>query len=552
MTDRNSYDERQNDMGQSPQTRGEKDGNSVREKLNEITANLEKEIENLFESDKYRKYLKTMSRFPRYSLRNVLLINMQRPNATYIAGFDRWKKQFGRHVMKGEQGITIIAPAPYKKTVTENVTDPVTKQPIVDENGQVRTRSREITVPVFRTVKVFDISQTQGRPLPQLAENLTGNVKDYGNFMEAVKRSSPVPVEFSKIQEGTDGFFTSKERKIYIREGMSEVQTISATLHEIAHAKLHDPEKKERAEKWKIIAALDDGRVIDIAVGFPSNMSALDMLRRQESKYRAERNDVVSYDVTRDFQREEGIPGRNTREVQAESVAYAVCAYYGIDTGDNSFGYIAEWSKGKELEELKTSLETINRASCDLIKDIDGNYAEIVRENELEKRYEKDTEGMFEISGSEYLHMQRDDNMSWDYSIYDSHTFELKDGGILDSPELSLIQAKYEILKCFGRSPEVTVPITGEEYHEILGKINEAGLEFIHKARQGLLYSEGLRSDSDGHEKNAVEIPECNEKSSESESRNKESAEISVKERLREPLDDSARTEKKMNMEMEI
>ena len=339
MTDRNSYDERQNDMGQSPQTRGEKEGNSVREKLNEITANLEKEIENLFESDKYRKYLKTMSRFPRYSLRNVLLINMQRPNATYIAGFDRWKKQFGRHVMKGEQGITIIAPAPYKKTVTENITDPVTKQPIVDENGQVRTRSREITVPVFRTVKVFDISQTQGRPLPQLAENLTGNVKDYGNFMEAVKRSSPVPVEFSKIQEGTDGFFTSKERKIYIREGMSEVQTISATLHEIAHAKLHDPEKKDRAEKWKIIAALDDGRVIDIAVGFPSNMSALDMLRRQESKYRAERNDVVSYDVTRDFQREEGIPGRNTREVQAESVAYAVCAYYGIDTGDNSFGY---------------------------------------------------------------------------------------------------------------------------------------------------------------------------------------------------------------------
>ena len=216
-----------------------------RERLQEITAGIEQGIKELFESEKYMRYLSVMSKFHRYSVNNTMLIYMQKPDATLVAGFNRWKDQFERHVKKGEHGITIIAPTPYKKKIEEMKRDPDTHAPILDANGKAIMEEKEIEIPMFRPVKVFDVSQTDGKPLPELAAILSGTVPHYEAFLEAVRRAAPVPIEFEPMAADTDGYFSSDQQRIAIREGMSEVQTVSAAVHEVAHSKLHDPKKQE-------------------------------------------------------------------------------------------------------------------------------------------------------------------------------------------------------------------------------------------------------------------------------------------------------------------
>ena len=211
-----------------------------KERLKDITDSIEKGIQELFQSDKYAQYLRTMSRFHKYSVNNTMLIYMQRPDATLVAGFNKWRDQFERNVRKGEKGIKIIAPTPYKKKIEQEKIDPDTKLPMLDADGKVITEEKEIKIPMFKPVTVFDVSQTDGKPLPQLASALTGNVQNYEVFMEALRRSSPVPIDFQPLTDGSDGFFSLDSQSITIREGMSEVQTVSAVVHEIAHSKLHN------------------------------------------------------------------------------------------------------------------------------------------------------------------------------------------------------------------------------------------------------------------------------------------------------------------------
>ncbi|MBE6081390.1 MAG: hypothetical protein E7205_01720 [Tissierellaceae bacterium] len=222
------------------------DNSKTKERLKEITDSIENGIKELFESDKYQQYLRTMSRFHSYSLNNTVLIAMQKPDATLVAGFNKWRDQFSRNVKKGERSIKIIAPTPYKVKKEQEKVDPVTKAPMLDTNGKVLTEEVEIKIPMYKVVSVFDVSQTEGKPLPTLAENLTGDVKYFEIFMEALKRSSPVPLFFEKMPEDTDGYFHTTKQHIAIREGMSEIQTVSATIHEIAHSKLHNYEKERR------------------------------------------------------------------------------------------------------------------------------------------------------------------------------------------------------------------------------------------------------------------------------------------------------------------
>lgn len=303
-----------------------------RERLREITEGIESGIRDLFESDKYRQYLSVMSRFPRYSLNNTMLIYMQKPDATLVAGYERWKQQFGRHVRRGERGITIIAPTSFKKKIQEQKLDPDTKAPVFDKNGNIVMEEKEIEIPTYRPVKVFDVSQTDGKPLPSLVDSLSGTVKNYEAFLEALRRSSPVPVSLEPMSTEMDGYFSRNQQRIAVREGMSEVQTVSAVIHEIAHSKLHNYEKA--AER--------------------------------EGKEPEKEKD------------------RHTEEVEAESISYAVCQYYGIETGGNSFGYIASWSQGKELPELRASLEVINKTAGNLIQDIDRYFRAICQERGID------------------------------------------------------------------------------------------------------------------------------------------------------------------------
>ena len=316
---------------------------SNKDRLREITENIETGIKELFESDKYRQYLSTMSRFHRYSLNNTMLIYLQKPDATLVAGFNKWINQFERHVKKGEHGITIIAPTPFKKKIEEQKLDPDTKAPVLDKEGKIVTEEKEVEIPMFRPVKVFDVSQTDGKPLPQLASDLSGNVQQYEAFMEALRRTSPVPMAVVPLAGDTDGYFSLTDQRIAIREGMSEVQTVSAAVHEIAHSILHNTEKERLAA----------------AAG-------------TETKEPVKAKD------------------RHTQEVEAESVSYAVCQYYGIQTGENSFGYIATWSEGKELAELKASLETINKTASGLITDIDRYFAEVCKERGIDLSAEQE------------------------------------------------------------------------------------------------------------------------------------------------------------------
>ena len=356
-----------------------------RERLQEITAGIEQGIKELFESEKYMRYLSVMSKFHRYSVNNTMLIYMQRPDATLVAGFNKWKNQFERHVKKGEHGITIIAPTPYKKKIEEMKRDPDTQAPILDADGKAVMEEKEIEIPMFRPVKVFDVSQTDGKPLPELASSLSGTVPHYEAFMEALRRSAPVSIEFEPMAENMDGYFSSDQQRIAIREGMSEVQTVSAAVHETAHSKLHDPKKYEAEPTWKIVMVSEGGTKHDFRLDFATEAEAEQAAAEEGWRYVDENRFEWRLEVEEDLTAvKQAAKNRNTEEVEAESISYAVCQYFGIQTGENSFGYIASWSKDKELKELRASLETINKTSCELINDIERNYKEICKERGID------------------------------------------------------------------------------------------------------------------------------------------------------------------------
>ena len=410
-----------------------------KERLKDITDSIERGIQELFQSDKYAQYLRTMSRFHKYSVNNTMLIYMQKPDATLVAGFNKWRDQFERNVMKGEKGIKIIAPTPFKKKIEQEKRDPDTNLPMLDADGKVIIEEKEIKIPMFKPVTVFDVSQTDGKPLPQLASDLTGNVQNYEVFMEALRRSSPVPIEIIPIRDGSDGYFSLDDQKIAIREGMSEVQTVSAVVHEIGHAKLHnqkkieepkDATKYQEVEIFDIPALFSNGRVTPADI--PEGMYCYDLRGSDDDPgmpVMVENHVVVNHagsiitakplDLGEDgrlaLTEDEGLnfvggeisayrffneqrKDRHTEEVEAESISFAVCAYYGIETGENSFGYIATWSKDKELKELRASLETINSTSSELITDIDRHYADIMKEREAEMAIETEEKPLEEMN----------------------------------------------------------------------------------------------------------------------------------------------------------
>ncbi|MBQ7299811.1 MAG: DUF4316 domain-containing protein [Clostridia bacterium] len=401
---------------------------SNKDRIKEITAGIEQGIKELFESDRYRNYLVTMSRFHKYSVNNVMLIHMQRPDATLVAGFNKWRDQFGRNVMKGEKGIKIIAPAPYKKKIEEMKLDPDTKAPVLDKDGNAIIEEKEIRIPMFKVATVFDVSQTEGRPLPQLASDLTGNVQQYEIFVEALRRTSPVPIEFKPITPDTDGFLSLTNQTITIREGMSEVQTVCAAIHEIAHAKLHNtgtpiPENApvyQEVEIFDIPALFSNGRIPSADIpeglfrydlrgsdddpGMPiaveenvlvnhagAILTAKPLSLPEEGRLMFTEDDGLNFvggEITAYQFREEQKKDRQTEEVEAESISYTVCQYYGIETSENSFGYVANWSKGKDLKVLRESLETINRTSSDLITEIDRHFDAICKERGISRESE--------------------------------------------------------------------------------------------------------------------------------------------------------------------
>ena len=302
------------------------------DKLKEITDRLEQGIMQLFDSDRYKEYLRVMSKFHNYSFNNTLLIAMQKPDASLVAGFQSWKNNFKRNVVKGEKGIKILAPSPFKIKQEMEKIDPATQKPVIGADGKPVKEEKEITIPAFKVVSVFDVSQTEGKELPDIAvDMLTGDVECFKDVFAALEKTSPVPIGFEKIEGNSHGYYHLEEKRIAIDEGMSELQTIKTAIHEIAHAKLHDIDpnapKEERA----------------------------------------------------------GRPDRRTREVQAESVAYAVCQHYGLDTSDYSFGYVAGWSSGRELDELKSSLETIRSTAAEIINSIDEHLQEIQKERDKEQ-----------------------------------------------------------------------------------------------------------------------------------------------------------------------
>lgn len=409
-----------------------------KDRMQEIVDSIENGIKELFESDKYRQYLSTMSRFHRYSVNNTMLIYMQRPDATHVAGFNKWRDQFGRNVLKGEKGIRIIAPTPYKKKVEEIKTDPETNAPVLDADGKAIIEEKEIRIPMFKVVSVFDVSQTSGKPLPQLAADLSGNVQQYEVFMEALRRASPVPMEIKPVARDTDGFFSIKAQSITIRAGMSEVQTVCAVVHEIAHAKLHDYEH--------MTELADDGETILVP----------------------------------------GEKSRNTEEVEAESISYAVCQYYGIETGENSFGYIATWSKGKELKELRASLETINKTASELITDIDRHFAEICKERGIDREdlaaaeqpsvEAQEVEKLYMVDNDKYIHVQRSDT-GIDYTIYDAGSAKVLDGGVLDGTEQQLSTAALEVCKLHNIGEAAPIRLAPLELLKDLREANELPLD---------------------------------------------------------------------------
>ena len=408
-----------------------------------------------------------------------------------VAGFNKWKNQFERHVKKGEHGITIIAPTPYKKKIEEMKRDPDTHAPILDADGKAVMEKKEIEIPMFRPVKVFDVSQTDGKPLPELASSLSGTVPHYEAFLEAVRRSAPVPIEFEPMADNMDGYFSPERQRIAIREGMSEVQTVSAAVHEIAHSKLHNQKKiqidndqqYQEVELFEKPALFSNGRIShddlpegvycydlrgsDDDPGFPicveervvvnhagSVILTAPLEFSEEGRLYFTDENGLNFNggmLTLSQFLQEQKKDRRTEEVEAESISYAVCQYFGIQTGENSFGYIASWSKGKELKELRASLETINKTSCDLINDIERHYKEICKERGIDLTAKQEPEqadipqkALFLLNDATYLHIQPCDT-GWDYTLYDKETMKELDGGQLDEPELSRSAAVRQI-----------------------------------------------------------------------------------------------------------
>lgn len=298
-------------------------------RVKEITDRLEAGMKDLFVTEKYLTYLQTMSKFHNYSTRNTLLIHMQMPGATQVAGYLSWKNEFERYVKRGEKGIRILAPSPITIKKEKNKLDTDTNAPLIGSDGRIITEEVEVRIPKFKTVPVFDVSQTEGKPLPQLVDDLIGDVRQYKAFMGALKRVSPLPIGFEPLDADNDGICYYGV-KIVIRQEMSEVQTISAVIHEIAHAKLHD----------------------------------IDALQEQDETIKPK--------------------DQMTKEVEAESVSYAVCQYYSIETGANSFGYLAEWSRSRELTVLKSSLDTIRKTAAALIDGINEKFKEIINEHGID------------------------------------------------------------------------------------------------------------------------------------------------------------------------
>lgn len=400
---------------------------TTKERLKELGEKIEAGIREVFDSGKYAEYLKVMSRFPTYSVNNQMLIRLQCPNATKVAGYNKWQ-QFERHVKRGEHGITIIAPTPYKKKIEEQKLDPDTKAPVLDANGKVVMEEKEIEIPTFRPIKVFDYAQTEGKPLPQLAADLFGNVQHYEAFMEALRRTSPVPLTIEPMPDNMDGFFSPTAQRVAIRQGMSEVQTVCACVHEMTHATLHNYEKQ-----------------------------------RME-------------DAARDPSKEPPKPKpHQIEEIEAESTSYMVCQYFGIETGENSFGYVASYCKDRELSELRACLNTINKTAGSMIASIEKHFAEVCKEqgidlSEQKKETEQTAPASEEPAAEEpdapeldpidqpapvqeklllldeavYLHLQTTEG-GYDYTLYDKDTLRQMDGGQLDAPELPLSTAALKI-----------------------------------------------------------------------------------------------------------
>ena len=431
-----------------------------KERLKELNEKIEAGIREVFSSDKYAEYLKVMSRFPTYSVNNQMLIRLQRPGATRVAGYNKWQ-QFERHVKRGERGITIIAPTPYKKKIEEQKLDPDTKAPVLDANGKVVMEEKEIEIPTFRPIKVFDYAQTEGKPLPQLAADLFGNVQHYEAFMEALRRTSPVPLTLEPMQDNMDGFFSPSSQRIAIRQGMSEIQTVCACIHEMTHAILHNYEKQ--------------------------------------------RMEAAAGDTTQEPPKPKP---HQIEEIEAESTSYMVCQYFGIETGANSFGYVASYCKDRELSELRACLNTINKTAGGMISSIDKHFAEVCKEQGIDlSEQEKETEqtapaaeepaepelapltepdpnlvkmadeamaagvdtvwtsgaefplsfdtgsdqpsaafqeALLVLDDTAYLHIQPCDT-GWDYTLYDKNTLRQMDGGQLDAPDLPLSTAALQI-----------------------------------------------------------------------------------------------------------
>ena len=475
-----------------------------KQRLKEITDSIEANIQELFQSERYMNYLRTMSRFHKYSFNNTMLIHMQKPDATLVTGYSKWEQKFNRHVKRGEKGIRIIAPTPFKKKIEQEKLDPDTKLPLRDKDGNIIMEEKEVKIPMFKPVVVFDVSQTEGEPLPTLSSDLRGDVKHYEIFMEALRRSSPVPMELKAISGDMDGFFNLDDQSITIREGMSEVQTICAAVHEITHAKLHnikdnlkldDKEEYDEIELFGKPALFSNGRVDRdklpeglyaydlrggdddpgapvtvenrVVVNHAGSVILSEPLDFGEADYLALGEDMnfTGGEATLKHFYEQTHPekvkkDRNTEEVEAESVSFAVCCYYGIETGENSFGYIASWSDGMELKELRASLETINRTADGLITDIDRNFTEICKERGIdlsneqvgasvlpgdsvgggETREAQPNEQFYRVNEAQYLYIQRCDT-GYDYTFYDAASKRALDGGQLDNPGLSIAEA---------------------------------------------------------------------------------------------------------------
>ena len=467
-------------------------GQNSAERMKEITDRLETGIQELFESERYKAYLTTMSKFHSYSFNNTLLIAMQ--GGQLVAGYNKWRDDFHRNVKKGEKAIKILAPAPFKAKKEVQKLD-AQGRPVMGKDGKPVTEVQEIQVPAFKIVSVFDVSQTEGEPLPSIGvEELTGSVKRYGEFFKALEQTSPVPIGFEDIPGGSHGYYHLTEKRIAIQEGMSELQTLKTAIHEIAHSKLHaiDPEAP-----------------------------AIEQADRPDSR---------------------------TREVQAESVAYAVCQHYGLDTSDYSFGYVAGWSSGKDLKELKASLETIRATAHELITTIDGHLAQLQKERQAQQEQpqaapleraaeqpdpdsvfsklppeqqremtasvkamlqalidadlkstgevsqgtkeaaqaqgftiagdgtleqaEAQQEAAYRLESGDYLYIQTSET-GYDYTLYDPDYKEL-DGGQLDNPDLSLAEAGKEILAIHERPAGTMEPLTGDRLDDFLEATEQA------------------------------------------------------------------------------